>query len=180
MKPIYVTLIFLLLILLTSCSSNTQKTSKKQEPTLLPKVTKPCDKINALINEYDNDFNKIKLKMMTTKYSRIWKAKYHLVGDNCQVWAWFGNKHTYSCSNTVPNKEIAEYYFQNAKNTAKSCLGTEWVIKESARKNDEGYTVEFKKEDSDLMLAAHMVPTASLFKSGWTVYYYIGSVSQVE
>jgi hypothetical protein len=180
MKPIYVTLIFLLLILLTSCSSNTQKTSKKQEPTLLPKVTKPCDKINALINEYDNDFNKIKLKMMTTKYSRIWKAKYHLVGDNCQVWAWFGNKHTYSCSNIVPNKEIAEYYFQNAKNTAKSCLGTEWVIKESARKNDEGYIVEFNKEDSDLMLAAHMVPTASLFKSGWTVYYYIGSVSQVE
>ena len=92
---------------------------------LLPKVTNACYKINALINEYDNDFNKIKLAVIDTRISQIWKAKYHLVGDNCQVWAWGKNRHIYSCSNTAPNKEIADYYFQNAKNTAKCCLGTE-------------------------------------------------------
>ena len=59
-------------------------------------------------------------------------------------------------------------------------MGTDWVLKESARKNDNGYKIEFNNINSDLMLAAHAVPTANLFKSEWTVYYYIGSVSQAK
>ena len=167
-------------ILITSCSNQNSYSADNSPSKKLPKITNPCTKVNALISEYDNDFNTLKLKKINTRISQIWKAKYHLVGDSCQIWSWGGDKHTYSCSNTAPNKEIADYYFQNAKNTAKGCLGTEWTIKESTRKNDNGYKIEFNNKSSDLMLAAHAVPTASLFKSEWTIYYYIGSVSQVE
>ncbi len=180
MKLINKTPILLLAILLTSCSSNKENSQANEQPTLLPKVTNACFKINALINEYENDFSKIKLSPIKTRIGQIWKAKYNLVGDNCQVWAWGNNKHTYSCSNTAPNKEIADYYFQNAKNTAETCLGESWNIKESARKNSNGYKVEFTKNDSDLMLSAHAIPTANLFKSEWTIYYYVGSVSQIK
>ena len=174
------TFTLLSIILLSSCSNIVLESSADEKAGLLPKVTNACYKINALINEYDNDFNKIKLAVINTRISSIWKAKYHLVGDHCQVWAWGKNRHTYSCSNTAPNKETADYYFQNAKNTAKNCLGTDWVLKESTRKNDNGYKIEFNNINSDLMLAAYAVPTANLFKSEWTVYYYIGSVSQAK
>jgi hypothetical protein len=179
MKFINNALTLLLVILLTSCSSSREESIVNGQSTILPKVTNACYKIEALINEYENDFNKIKSSMINTRTSRIWKAKYNLVGDNCQIWAWGKNRHTYSCSNTAPNEEIADYYFQNAKKTAESCLGKDWTVKENAR-NNKGYKVEFKKKNSDLMLAAHMLPTAHLFKSEWTVYYYIGSLSQVD
>lgn len=179
-KLINKTLTLLSVIFLTSCSNSNQGNTHNEKATLLPKVTNACEKINELINEYGNDFNKIKSSVINTRVSRIWKAKYNLVGDNCQVWAWGNNRHTYSCSNTAPNKEVADYYFKNAKDTAKSCLGSDWSVKESARNNDNGYKVEFKNKDSDLMLAAHMVPTANLFKSEWTIYYYIGSFSQTK
>ncbi|MEY8213359.1 MAG: hypothetical protein RPR97_02625 [Colwellia sp.] len=180
MKIINNAFTLLSIILLTSCSNGTHETTVNEQAILLPKVTNACYKIKALINEYENGFNKIKSGIINTRVSRIWKAKYNLVGDNCQVWSWGKNRHTYSCSNTVPTKEIADYYFQNAKNTAKNCLGTEWTVKESARKNDNGYKIEFNNKTSDLMLAAHAVPTANLFKSEWTIYYYIGSASQAE
>lgn len=178
MKFIYNTLTLLFVTLLASCSSSTTETQANGQTALLPKVTNACTKVKALVSEYENDFDKIKASVISTRTSQIWKAKYHLVGDNCQVWAWGNDRHTYSCSNTAPNKEVAEYYFQNAKNTAESCLGTNWTAKESVRKKDNGYKVEFKNQNSDLVLAAHMVPTANLFKSEWTIYYYIGSVSQ--
>ncbi|WP_371373339.1 hypothetical protein [Thalassotalea aquiviva] len=157
--------------LLIACNS----VPDAQTAAVVEKVEKPCQKINALINEYQNNFTRLKQSQLETRASQIWKAKYHLVGDACQIWAW-GTEHTYSCSVSAPNKEVVDYYFNNAKITTTQCLGTKWQAVEAPR-NDGGYKIEFTSPTSDVMLAAHAVPTASLFKSEWTIYYYIGSAS---
>jgi len=138
-------------------------------------VVRPCDKIDGLINEYSNNFERIKLKAINNRISKIWQAKYHLVGNSCQVWAWGSDSTTYACNITAPDKETAQTYFNKAKEITRGCLAETWQMKEQKRNNDDGIKVEFTTAANDITIATHMVPTAGLFKSEWTVYYYVGS-----
>ena len=174
MNNFYKACILLSLSSLASCVAQNQSQGYAQQISP-PKVTQPCEKIEALIKEYDNSFERIKLKSLNNRISKIWQAKYHLVGNSCQVWAWGTNSTTYACSLTAPNKETAQNYFDKAKNVTQGCLADSWSMNEQARKNNDGMKVEFTNKDSDIAIAAHMVPTAGLFKSEWTVYYYVGS-----
>jgi|TARA_B110000090_G_C13326795_1_gene425743 hypothetical protein len=141
-------------------------------------LVRPCDKIKGLINEYDNDFERIKLKAINNRISKIWQAKYHLVGHNCQVWAWGNNSTTYSCNINAPDQETAQTYFEKAKEITRNCLSDDWQMSEQKRKKDKGLKVEFTQTNNDLTIATHLVPTAALFKSEWAVYYYVGSSRQ--
>ena len=166
-------------LFLASCTvqdpSKTQAYLKQANPS---PVVRPCDKIDALINEYENSFERIKLKTINNRISKIWQAKYHLVGNSCQVWAWGSDSTTYACNVTAPDRETAQIYFDKAKEVTRGCLSDSWTMKEQARNNDDGIKVAFTTAKNDITLATHMVPTAGLFKSEWTVYFYVGSSRQ--
>lgn len=174
-KPI----ILLSSLLLISCTAQdphkNQAYLKQANPS---PVVEPCDKIDGLINEYSNNFERIKLKTINNRISKIWQAKYHLVGHSCQVWAWGTNSTTYACNVTAPDKATAQTYFEKAKTVTRGCLADDWQMAEQPRKNDDGIKVEFTNKSNDITIATHMVPTAALFKSEWTVYYYVGSSRQ--
>ena len=156
--------------LLASCATVEEFTDYGAKP-----VSRPCEKLDALIKEYDNNFDPIKQQQVSSRFSNIWTAKYNLVGNDCQVWSWGNDSTTYACSTSAPNKEVAETYYQNAGKTARQCLDASWTMKESARARDEGMKTEFTQTDGKITISTHMVPTGGLFKSEWTVYYYIGN-----
>ncbi|MDN3651384.1 hypothetical protein QWY77_01110 [Thalassotalea ponticola] len=158
---------------LSSCSIN--DSSNSQPPISL---TDPCEKINALLKEYDNNFDRLKLEQSNLKLSQVWKAKYHLVGESCQIWAWGTEKYTYACSLSAPNKQVIDQYFNNAKATAKRCLSNDWISSESTKADNQGYKIEFSSDKSSAKLAAHAVPSGNVFKSQWTIYYYFGNIAE--
>ncbi len=136
-----------------------------------------CPILDALITEFDNGFDKIKAAQMSTQYSQIWQAKYHLVGNDCQVWASGTDKTTYACSRMTPNEDVAKMLFDKAKDTGRKCLTSDWQLNEQPRLNNTGYKAEFKNKNrtDDLTLSIHMVPSTGAFSSDWMVYYYVGS-----
>jgi len=179
MKFLSQSLILLSSLFLIACTAqDPNKNQRYLKQASQSPLVRPCDKIDGLINEYDNDFNRIKLKTINNKISKVWQAKYHLVGDNCQVWAWGNDSTTYSCNINAPDKETAETYYEKAKKITRGCLSDDWQMDEQQRKKDKGLKVEFSNVSNDITIATHLVPTAALFKSEWTVYYYVGSSRQ--
>ena len=166
-------------VLISSCG-NTAANSNLTNDSISDKTQNysVCEKIDALVNAYENDFEKIKLKPINSKISQLWKAKYHLVGNNCEIWSWGTKATTYSCSVTAPNKIVAQRYFENAKSEAIACIDDSWKMTESPSNNNKGFKLEFDNSTKGMRIAAHMVPTGGWSKSGWSVYYYIGSLEQ--
>jgi len=158
---------------LSACAQTAQEAYSSTNER--PKVYNACEKIDALLDEHSNNFDRVKGDKIKTRLSNIWKAKHHLVGQDCQVWSWGANRSTYSCSTSAPSKEVALEYFNSAKNTAAQCLGNAWTLSETKRINDDGLKAEFSHPTNKAIVATHIVPTKGLFKSEWTVYYYVGS-----
>lgn len=161
------------LIFSTSLLSACVNQNKIAEKTIAP-VSNPCQKISALLREYENGFEPIKLTNIKAKASNTWKAKYNLVGENCHIWSWGGNKTTYACNISSSNEETAQQYYQNAIKTTKQCLNNEWKVTEEPRNNDDGIKTTFTNKDSKASISAHYVPLDSVFSKSWTIYYYVG------
>ena len=173
MKPIKTFSLLASTLLLAACSQTAYEAY--MTPDKQTKVYNACQKIDALINEYNNNFERVKGEKIQSRASNIWKAKHHLIGQDCQVWSWGKDKTTYSCSTSAPSKEVAFEYYNNAKSKAAECLGEAWSLEEAKRNKDEGMKAEFSSSNSQAIVATHVVPTQGLFKSEWTVYYYVGS-----
>ena len=170
------TITLFLILLISSCTlQDSSKSKASLQTNKLTPVVNPCKKLDALLNEHDNNFDRIKSAVISTRISKIWQAKYHLVGNNCQVWAWGGQSTTYACSMPTPNEEVAQEYFNAAIATTQKCLSNDWQVNKSSRQNKSGYKAEFTTANKEVMVSVHMVPTAGLFASEWTVYYYVGT-----
>jgi hypothetical protein len=163
---------------LSACSlqDHTKKQAYLEQNKASP-VVNACTKVKALFTEYSNNFDRIKEDNIHIKnsISKIWRAKYHLVGNSCQVWARGLKNNTYACSLIAPDEAAAINYFTQAKLTTEKCLGSSWDMVEADRNNNRGKKITFSQAGSALTLSTHMVPTAGLFKSEWTVYYYVGN-----
>ena len=145
-------------------------------------TTNVCAKLELLKSAYHDDFSQLKETQVVGRVSNIWKAKYQLFGENCQVFSWGGEQHTYSCSLVAPNEVTAQKYYQSAKRITQQCLGEAWHLEESKRKNDEGMKASFTnhdaKPDKKVTFSSHLVPTSGLFSTTWTIFYYVGNSSK--
>lgn len=66
--------------LISSCLNTTTESNLANETTNQDVQSyTACEKINALITAYDNDFQEIKQKVVSTPISQSWSAKYHLI-----------------------------------------------------------------------------------------------------
>ncbi|ALO35471.1 hypothetical protein CMT41_12650 [Colwellia sp. MT41] len=177
MKTITKCTLILASILLTSCVNQNTKIAANIMPT-----TNPCSKLEQLKNAYYNDFKQIKEIKVAGRVSNIWKAKYQLFGENCQVFSWGGKQHTYSCRLVAPDEETAQNYYRSAKRITQECLGDEWQIEESNRRHDDGMKASFTnhgaKQSEQVTFSTHLVPTPGLFSTTWTLYYYVGNSTE--
>ena len=164
-------------ILLTSCVNQNTKISAHIMPT-----SNACTKLNLLKSAYYDDFKQLKEVQIKNRTSQIWKAKYQLFGENCQVFSWGGKQHTYSCRLVAPDEEAAQSYYLNAKKITQQCLGDEWQLEESSRRYDEGMKASFTnhnaKPSEKVTFSTHLVPTPGLFSTTWTIYYYVGNITK--
>jgi hypothetical protein len=164
-------------ILLASCVNQNTKITANIMPT-----TNACAKLELLKSAYYDDFAQLKEINVTGRVSNSWKAKYQLFGENCQVFSWGGKQHTYSCSLVAPNEETVKKYYQSAKRITQECLGEEWTLEESNRVHDDGMKTSFTnntaKTHEKVTFSTHLVPTSGLFSTTWTIFYYVGNISQ--
>lgn len=145
-------------------------------------TTSPCTKLELLKTAYYDDFTQLKTTQVAGRATNMWKAKYQLFGENCQVFALGGKQHTYSCRLVAPDEETAKGYYQNAQSVTKQCLGEAWTLEESPRKHDNGMKTTFTNNDANpdekVTFSTHLVPSSGLFSTTWTLYYYVGNVNQ--
>jgi hypothetical protein len=87
-----------------------------------------CEIITALIAAHHNDFKKIRYSVQNANKIDIWKSRYHLVGNNCQIWSWGAGSSDYVCSLISPDEEIARKRFEKAKTITRQCLDDSWVM----------------------------------------------------
>jgi len=74
--------------------------------------------------------------VINNRFSKKWQAKYHLVGHNCQVWAWGNNSTTYSYNINTPDQATAQTYFE--KKITRNCLSDDWQMSEQKRRKIKG------------------------------------------
>ena len=157
-----------------SCSSFGGSTEDKERDAKVAAMS-VCEKITGLIEGHDKGFPVLRLQKTHAKLMDVWKARYHLVGDSCQVWDWGKGSSSYMCSLTSPNKETALQYYEEAKKVAGECLGAQWTLGESARALGEGKKAQFTRAGSDTVLGVHAVATPGLFRQEWTTYFFVGN-----
>lgn len=170
-------------IFLSACAKNQVPTAPNPNANIAQKVASPCRIIDALISEYDNNFAQLRSSQTPTKtrIGQVWKAKYHMVGESCQVWAQGNDQYTYTCRTEVNNQTEALEYFNQTKSATASCLSDNWQLSEEDRLKDDGKKIEFSRTGTDLVFSSHIVPERKKKKDKeqpWKVFYYIGSFKQ--
>lgn len=174
MKTYIKTSVIIASLLLASCVNQNTIISENLMPT-----TNACAKLSLLEKAYHNDFKDLKEIKVKGRVSNMWRAKYQLFGENCQVFTWGGDQHNYSCRLVAPDEESARTYYQNAKTITQECLGETWNLEESKRARDDGMKTTFTKrvtsEEEKVTFSTHLVSTPGVFSSTWTIYYYVGN-----
>jgi hypothetical protein len=165
----------LTLAMLVGCSTAQESQMDKQVG-----VMSTCDKIEALLAGHKKGFPNLKMTQTTTKYMDVWKARYHLVGDGCQVWGWSSGKFSYMCSLTEPTKQVSLEHYTQAKSIVQECLQGQWELTEGARDQGEGRKAEFRKMGDTTVLTVVAAAAPTLFKSEWKTYFFVGDPSDLN
>lgn len=137
-----------------------------------------CKQVNSLIDQHQLGFKQLKRNLVISSRMDIWQAKFHLVGNDCEIWRWSDGKQAYMCSQTVPDEAIVIEKYNNAINFSKQCLGDAWKIENIDREHGRSFRTIFSKPDLKTVASIHRVKTEGLFKSEWTIYYFIGDRDQ--
>ncbi len=162
------TFISLLLFFATACSNvKTDQVSVLSEAEL-------CDQVKQIIDQHKQGFSEIKGSIHVTKKVDVWDARYHLVGKACQVWRWSDGKQAYMCSLTMPDEEMASERYSNAVQFTQRCLGEKYQAEIIDVNNGHAVRTIFSRDAKDTVASVHRVKTQGVFKSEWTVYFFIG------
>ena len=139
-----------------------------------------CEKLDALIQGHQKGFPNLRTTLSSAKIMNVWKARYHLVGDSCQVWGWSADKFSYVCSLVEPNEEIAMDHFNQAKTMTRECLGEDWVMKQGARDMGEGTKAEFSKPGVATVVTMLAASSPTVFKTEWKTYFFVGNPNDIK
>ncbi len=159
-----------------SCTSQVASSgSKTAEMDAKVAAMTPCERLQGLIQGHAKGFPLLRLQKTQAKLLDVWKARYHLVGDSCQVWVWGQGQSSYMCSLSSPNQETAMAYYEKAKQAASECLGSDWHLEEGKRKLGEGMKAQYSHANEATAVGVQAVATPGLFKDEWTTYFFVGN-----
>lgn len=161
-----------LILLTTACADKQSREINEAAATM-----SDCEKIEALVAAHQNGFEKIRFSKQTTNKMDIWRSRYHLVGDRCQIWHWGPGNTDYVCSLISPDEQIARERFETAKAITRQCLDTSWELIESSRKIGTGNKAVYAQDGNNTVVATHVVETRGLFNTEWATYYFVGDRS---
>jgi len=165
----------MLLVALAGCTT-TQETELDAKVAALT----TCEKVNALVKGHQQGFPHLRMTLTNSRYMEVWKARYHLVGDGCQVWGWGSGRFSYMCSLTEPGQEVAMEHFNQAKAKTRECLSQDWIMKEGPRDAGEGVKAEFTKTGEKTVVTLIAASSPTVFKTEWKTYYLVGDPSDLK
>lgn len=163
------------LFLLQACT-----TAQEQELDKKVAELSNCEKIDALVAGHGRGFPYLRTTQTTSKYMDTWKARYHLVGDSCQVWGWGDQKFSYVCSLTEPNQAVAMEHFDKAKKITSDCLGEGWTLKQGARKQGEGIRADYSTPGNNTVITLLAASSPTLFATEWKTYFFVGDPADLK
>jgi hypothetical protein len=165
--------------ILMGCQSNGNTQGSQGKIDVQVAQMTDCEKLKALIQSHNKEFNSIKLRKISNKFSDVWDARYHLVGKGCQVIRWGYGNHSYACSIISPGEKAANEIYLNAKTKIESCLGDEWKLKERALYGAKGMSAVYMNNDDGTAVATHSSETNGIFKNEWTNYFFVGDRKEI-
>ncbi|MFY8274818.1 hypothetical protein AAEU32_11905 [Pseudoalteromonas sp. SSDWG2] len=147
---------------------------QKQQQAAVDNLS-PCEKIQGLMAAYDNQFDGLKLTRTQSKFMDSWQAKYHLVGDSCQISALNNTTYAYSCQNAYSDKESALAVHQQAVEFTRQCLGEGWF--EQQKESETSLRTTFVLDESSANVSIHTGKSLSR-STPWTTSYDIGKTKK--
>ncbi|MCG7569234.1 hypothetical protein MHM89_04765 [Pseudoalteromonas sp. CNC9-20] len=165
MKAIYPTLAALVVI--SGCTSPQQKENQAYVDQL-----SPCDKIEALVGAYDNQFEGLKLGRIQSKYMDSWQSRYNLIGESCQISALNDKTMNYHCQESYKDKTQALSIHNKAVEFTRQCLGENWFEKQKESGNSLRTT--FVLDESAPVVSIHTGKSLSK-RTPWMTSYEVGT-----
>lgn len=134
-----------------------------------------CDVIGKLLGEHTTGFKTLRGNHANTRLGDIWKAKYNVVGNDCEIWrsGTKANMH-YVCTRSAPGKAVADDYYQQARDTVRGCQLSGWTETELPRPGNAGVKTRFSATDGNVAIEIHEAKVSGVFKDQWTIYYILG------
>ncbi|WP_067584164.1 hypothetical protein [Endozoicomonas ascidiicola] len=169
-----------LAVVLSGCSSiDTQDQYNSETPAVANKAN--CQSLATLFRESNYNFEQIRYNPSYKDKITLWKTRYQLIENSCQIWQW-GDKYSYVCSATFPDRETAHEAYERAQALINQC--------ESNETTDDWYEkqemLEGRGEETQYLYhgnvrgALRKVNTSGLFKNSWSVYFFIDSPSLLK
>ncbi|OUL58125.1 hypothetical protein [Pseudoalteromonas ulvae] len=132
-----------------------------------------CDKINALVKGYSNEFNGLKSQKVTNKYADIWQAKYQLVGDRCQISQFSGQQLAYQCQKGFNNQVDALENYKEAVAFTQACLSPDnWKMEQVS--NGQSVRTNFHLENFPI-ISIHSGKTLAKMNNTWSTSFQVGA-----
>ncbi len=144
------------------------------------KTMTQCEQLQALIKSHEDGFKEVRKTRSNSKLADIWTSKYHLIGNNCQIFGWGKGKFSYSCSITSPSEAVAMEKYQNAKSKIEACIGESWALNERPRHGKKGSVAIYTAEEHQTAVATHVFETSGIFKDEWTNYVFVGDSKRIK
>ncbi|MBE0370077.1 hypothetical protein [Pseudoalteromonas aurantia] len=119
-KPLHCA--FALVIGLTGC--NTLSTAQTAN---IAKMT-DCEKVIALVENAKDKFRPLKGSKVNTPFLTSWYAKYHLVGEQCQISEYSTGITGYHCETSFDALSVAKDTYTTSKSMLSKCLNESWGL----------------------------------------------------
>ncbi len=161
----------ILVLSLLGCAAGPQQGTAAPVVELSPEL---CNKVEQMVALHATGFDGVAGRKTPTKWMDISTAKYHLVGNDCQIWQWKDGRQVYVCSQAVPDTEQAVFRHKRAADFTAQCLGDAWQAEESVGKTGNTFKTVFSRPDSKTVATINRVKTGSVARDMWTLYYFIG------
>lgn len=159
--------ISLSLVLVSAC--NTTLTNDQQQYV---DNLSPCEKLNGLLDSYNDGFEVLKAYKIDNKYTNIWQPKYHLLNNSCQIIGLDNSKARYQCTEQFDQPDLSINRYEWASQQIEMCLGKQW-LKQEFNKDDMGKRI-YSNGSVNANITVSYGKTLSKFSGQWQTTFELG------
>jgi hypothetical protein len=134
----------------------------------------PCEKIQGLVDSFDNGFAPLKATRVQNNFSDIWTPKYHLLGNSCQIIGFNANRMAYKCAEQYDDETQSRESFDWAVEKVTSCLGSQWQASETLQNDSKRIT--FKHTNHTAQISIQSGRTLAKYRKTWQTSFEVGDL----
>ena len=140
-----------------------------------------CNKLQELVADHPNQFNKTKKNFTPTRRGNIWSTeKLFPTADTCQVWEWSTGLFNYVCDWKKGNDEdqaVKNYHYGN--DVIQSCLGDTWTAHTNTTQSG-GERTYYDTPGKDTIVTIRYFKNKRGLTSSWQNSVVIGDKSNLK